>query len=141
LKRNKDGNLVTKSGEMVIGTEGEINVSGNLGNLVISENGDVYMKDENGNKEARGKILLSSFENEQALKAIGNSLSLENEESGEPQELNPGEGVGTIINKSLEASNVDSVKVMMDLLDATNTYEISFRILDTLHKWSVKQMK
>ncbi len=129
--------LVTKNGEKVLGEGEEIEIKPEfkLDSLEISQSGSMKIKNSDGEIVELGKILVHRFNDEQAMEAVGNNVFRATEASGDAEELVPGEqGAGLIEHKSLESSNVDTVKIVMDLMDAQNTYEIAFKIMEALNK-------
>jgi len=132
---DKDSMLTTKTGERVVGEGGEIEIKGNLSTFEVDSTGSMSIIDASGKRVKIGRIILNYFNNEQALEAIGNNMCVETFGSGTYQEIAPGEhGSGKILNKALESSNVDPIKVVMDLLEAQNSYEIAFRIIEVVNK-------
>jgi len=134
--RNNKGVLTTRTGEPLVG---DFKVDGDLDTLVISDTGDVTITDNKGDKKEVGKIKIYTFQNEQGLSANKSNFLLATQESGEPEDCDPGtNGAGTVVHKALESSNIDSITSIMDLMDAQNTYEMAFRILETVNKMENK---
>jgi flagellar basal-body rod protein FlgG len=77
-----------------------------------------------------GQLQLTSFANPNGLEATGHNLYQATGASGEPQTGAPGlEGRGTILQGSLENSNVDVVTEMVNLIGAQNAYEINSKVV------------
>ena len=77
-----------------------------------------------------GNLELARFANPAGLKAMGSGLFLETEASGRAVIGAPGdEGVGTVEQGMLEASNVAVVEEMIDLIAAQRAYEINSRVI------------
>lgn len=73
-------------------------------------------------------LLLTRFVNPAGLSSLGGNLYGETSASGNPIEVNPGEeGTGTLIQRSLEGSNVDVVTELVKLIVAQRAYEINSR--------------
>jgi flagellar basal-body rod protein FlgG len=72
-----------------------------------------------------GQIELARFVNPAGLKSIGNNLYAETEASGQPTINAPSEdGMGTLAQGYLEASNVQIVDEMVNMISAQRAYEI-----------------
>jgi flagellar basal-body rod protein FlgG len=72
-----------------------------------------------------GQIELARFVNPAGLKSIGNNLYTETEASGQPTINAPSEdGMGTLAQGYLEASNVQIVDEMVNMISAQRAYEI-----------------
>jgi flagellar basal-body rod protein FlgG len=129
--------LVTKAGASVLGQDdGPIAIKDDydLNTLTLSASGKLTIKDASGTDVELGKLALYHFDNEQSLESIGNNSFIENEASGEATLIEEGSTGTTVRNKMLEASNVETVKVMMDLMEAQNMYETAFRIMEVVNK-------
>jgi len=64
------------------------------------------------------------------LEAIGDNLSLETPASGSPNTATPGSpGYGTLIQGSLELSNVNAVEEISSLIVAQRAYEMNARVI------------
>ena len=70
-----------------------------------------------------GSLTLNSFINDAGLRAVGHNLFMPTLASGEPQLGEPGtEGRGTLMQGSLEQSNVDIVEEMVGMISAQRSY-------------------
>ncbi|MBP0651461.1 flagellar hook-basal body complex protein, partial [Mycobacterium tuberculosis] len=77
-----------------------------------------------------GQITLARFVNKSGLSAIGNNLFLETGSSGAPITGNPGaDSLGSLSQNMLEASNVNSVTEISDLITAQRAYEMNSRVI------------
>lgn len=124
---NHEGTVVTKSGEAL---EGDIKITGDPQRVIVSTDGVV-----SGGTEEGSSIKIFTFANEQGLEALSNNLFLPTEASGPPQDAAPGQGgAGTIQQGAIETSNVDPAKVMCDFMDASSTYELAIRVLETINR-------
>jgi flagellar basal-body rod protein FlgG len=73
-----------------------------------------------------GTIQLARFVNPQGLKQIGSNLYQRTDASGAPQLVNPTqEGAGSLRQGTVEASNVDPVKELVDLIKTQRTFELN----------------
>ncbi len=97
--------------------------------ISISPNGKVYIVRNSGGEqvtEEAGTIKLYRFINPAGLKAIGGNLFVKTDASGEPIEGDPNtDGFGKLSQGFLEASNVNIVEEMVNLIVAQRAYEIN----------------
>jgi flagellar basal-body rod protein FlgG len=134
FKIDEDGRLVTSNGYWVlpdiIMPEGflpeKINVTKDGRVSVI-----VPQIDENEPVEV-GQLELYRFPNPVGLTAVGENLFKISNASGQPIAGRPGyEGMGQIIHRFLEMSNVSVVREMVDLIVAQRAYEFNSRTIQT----------
>lgn len=79
-----------------------------------------------------GNIQLVDFVNETGLQPRGENLYLETASSGSPTPGTPGQnGLGTIIQGSLETSNVNVVEELVNMIETQRTYEVNSRAIET----------
>lgn len=79
-----------------------------------------------------GQILLTRFVNPAGLHRIGANLFRETDASGAPIDGNPGDqGIGNIAQGLLEASNVQVVEEMVNLIVAQRAYEVNSKVIQT----------
>jgi flagellar basal-body rod protein FlgG len=77
-----------------------------------------------------GNIEIAQFVNKSGLQAIGDNLFLETPASGTPQNGNPGsDGLGDLLQGSLEQANVEAVKEISDLIAAQRAYEMNAKVI------------
>ncbi len=134
LSVTEDGNMLTTSrGYPVLDENAEpIYFNYPLDQMVVSEQGDVSYKDEDGLLVPTGqRIGLFKFNNPQGLESIGGNLYSENSASGfaiydneigEPSILRQG---------YLESSNVQVVEEMVSLITAQRAYELNSKAITT----------
>ncbi len=107
-----DGKLVTLDGSTVAGEAGEIMAKGRV--IAIEKDGSVYV-----DKVSVGKIKVVRFADRDFLRPVGNSL-FENVEPSN-KEL---PAVNCTVNQGFhEASNVDVIKEMIDMIACSRAYE------------------
>ena len=79
-----------------------------------------------------GSIQLADFINPSGLQAIGNNLYHESAASGSPQTGTPGlTGLGTLIQGSLEGSNVNTVEELVNMIETQRAYEMNSKAIST----------
>lgn len=80
-----------------------------------------------------GTIQLTNFINPAGLQPIGKNLYLETVASGAAQTDNPGNsGLGTLLQSSVEASNVNVVEELVNMIQAQRSYEITAKSIQTV---------
>jgi flagellar basal-body rod protein FlgG len=79
-----------------------------------------------------GQLSLATFLNEAGLKPIGDNLLEQTAASGDPLESTPGQpGVGVLRQGYLEASNVNIIQQITDLISAQRAYEMNSKAIET----------
>jgi flagellar basal-body rod protein FlgG len=79
-----------------------------------------------------GTIQLTDFINPSGLQAVGENLYLESSASGSPQTGTPGlNGLGTLIQGSVESSNVNVVEEMVNMIETQRAYEMNSKAIST----------
>jgi len=127
------GNFFTNAdGELVLGNsdgpriEPLITIPDDAVNVTITSDGRVFVTQPGGTQSEVGQIQLYSFINERGLTPIGRNLYVETEASGDPVTGNPNEdGLGKILQGHLEASNVDPVTELVELIKAQRAFEMN----------------
>ena len=138
LSYTRDGSFKTNADGVVVNAQGnyldpQIQVPPNSSNPIVSADGRVTVTLQGQSEPTEiGKIELSSFVNPVGLRALGQNLYQESEASGKPLSGSPGEnGTGSLANQYLEASNVQMVEEMVNLIVAQRAYEISSKGITT----------
>lgn len=130
LSLDDQGQIVTPNGYLLQPTitipQGTINVS-------IGADGTVTATDVNGDTQALGNIELGDFINPSGLMPIGENLYQETVASGAVTTGVPGQnGLGTLLQGSLEASNVNAVTELVGLIEAQRAYEMNAKSIETV---------
>lgn len=104
----------------------------NAADITISEDGQIFYPDENGNNAPIGiTIGLAQFNNPNGLQKLSNGLLKATDASGEARM----EGWDTVLQRStikqryLEASNVQAVDEIVNLIVAQRAYEMNSKII------------
>lgn len=80
-----------------------------------------------------GTIQLTNFTNPAGLQPVGQNLFKETASSGTPTLDNPGNnGLGTLLQNNLEASNVNVVEELVNMIQAQRSYEITAKGMQTV---------
>ena len=123
---NAEGQLVTLDGYTVVPG---INVPQDATEVTVSKSGQVYAT-VGGQQQELGQITLANFVNEAGLEPLGENLYRETAASGPANVGAPDEaGFAYIQQNYLEASNVDPVKEITDLISAQRAYEMNSKII------------
>ena len=132
---NKDGLLTTPNGFPLMGEKGPIKIA--RWNWVVRENGEVWINKTIGNNPKVGsnetfnrwenpvlldKIKIRSVEFPRELKKVGDSFYADTPESGPPVPFQDGRGP-KFLQGFLEASNVNIVRQMVEMIEVQRQYE------------------
>jgi flagellar basal-body rod protein FlgG len=123
LKLSSDGTIVTTDGYPIYP---QISVPEGAQEISISAEGQVAVKLQGETTSSDiGQLEIARFINPAGLEAQGDNLYALSDASGEPIINNPGEeGAGTIRQGYVEASNVQIVDEMVNMISAQRAYEI-----------------
>lgn len=122
FKLNAQGQVVTIDGLPILSGFQPIPVGAT--NIALSEDGNVTVQTANGSQTFR--LTLTRFANPAGLRSLGANLYEETAASGTPESGNPGEqGFGRTIQGYIEASNVNIVEEMVNLIVAQRAYEVN----------------
>lgn len=128
FKIDNEGYIVTTEGYR-LSPNIQISAPETVLNIAISPNGKVVIVRNSGGQqttEEAGTIKLYRFMNPAGLRAIGENLFKYTEASGEPIEGDPNiDGFGKLAQGFLEASNVNIVEEMVNLIVAQRAYEVN----------------
>lgn len=130
LTLSADGTLVTGGGYPVLPG---ITLPNDATQIGISPTGVVTAVPAGGGASVEvGRIELARFLNANGLLAIGENQYLATESSGEAVTGFPmDEGLGRVLQGSLESSNVEIVQEMTDMIAAQRAYEINAKAIRT----------
>jgi flagellar basal-body rod protein FlgG len=79
-----------------------------------------------------GTVQLADFINPAGLQTVGGNLAVESASSGSPTTGNPGlSGLGTVVQGSVEASNVNVVEEMVNMIETQRAYEMNSKAVQT----------
>lgn len=128
FKSDADGRLVTDDGYAV---EPNINIPVDAVNISISTTGLVSVTQPGQASPVEvGQLQLANFANPTGLLQTGRNLYAPTSASGWAIIVNPGEeGTGTLAQGFLEASNVEVVNEMIDLISSQRAYEVNQRVV------------
>jgi flagellar basal-body rod protein FlgG len=122
FKLNAQGQVVTADG-LLVGS-GFQTIQTGASSINISSTGSVTVQGPSGPQNFQ--LTLTRFPNESGLESLGGNLYAETPASGAPQTGQAGQaGYGGIQQGYLEASNVNIVEEMVNLITAQRAYEIN----------------
>jgi flagellar basal-body rod protein FlgG len=127
---NGAGEIVTAGGNPI---QPGITVPSNAQSVTIGSDGIVSVTLAGSSAPSQiGNIQLADFQNPTGLQAIGENLYSESAASGAPQTGTPGlNSIGTLVQGSLESSNVNSVKELVSLIETQRAYEMNSKAIST----------
>ena len=128
FKLSADGNLVTAGGQAVLPA---LTVPQNAASLTIGRDGIVTVELANGGGSSQiGQLQLSRFVNNSGLQPIGRNLMQQTNASGDPLVVLPGtDGAGMLMQGALEASNVNVVEEMVNMIETQRAYEVNSKAI------------
>jgi len=128
LKRSPDGLVVTSEGYTV---SPGITIPDDARSISMNADGELYAYfDDQVDAQLLGQFTVTGFSNQKGLEAIGSNLFLETEASGAPVVANPGtDGLGILRQGYLEASSVDPVREVTELIEAQRGYELNAKVI------------
>jgi flagellar basal-body rod protein FlgF len=119
LAINAAGQLVTSSGDQVLGTNGPITFQPNDRDVIISPTGLVSVRDGSGTNSAqRGQLQIVNFDQPQQLQKDGDSTFLA------PPDVNPTPASPDtrVMQGVIEKSNVRPIAEMARMIEITRSY-------------------
>jgi flagellar basal-body rod protein FlgG len=127
FKLNAQGQVVTIDGLPVLSGFQQVPAGAEV---TISEDGQVTVSSAAGQQTFR--LAITRFANPAGLRSLGGNLYEETAASGTPEVGNPGEqGYGRVVQGYIEASNVNIVEEMVNLIIAQRAYEINSKSVQT----------
>jgi flagellar basal-body rod protein FlgG len=132
----RDGSLHTDPNGQLVTTDGypidpAITVPANMDTFTVGTDGTVSATTSGTSASTvLGTLQLADFVNEAGLQPMGQNLYLETASSGTPQTGQPGlNGMGTLLQGSLESSNVNIVEEMVNMIQTQRTYEMNSKAI------------
>ncbi len=126
----KEGYLVTKDGDYVLGENGRIQLSTTAGTTVFDRNGDIYQDDR-----YVASLKISDFEDTNYLTHYGETMWDVKEGAVETEAEDPDVRQGY-----LEMSNANVVKEMVNMITISRQYESNQKMLTTFDETLEKTM-
>lgn len=127
---DSQGQLVTSSGFTV---QPGITIPDAAQSVTIGSDGTVSVKlAGQAASQQVGSLTLADFVNPAGLQATGENLYVETAASGTPQTGTPGlSGMGSVVQGSLESSNVNVVEELVNMIETQRAYEMNSKAIST----------
>lgn len=127
---NSQGQMVTSSGYTL---DPAITIPAEMQSLTIGSDGTVTALTAGSTTPTQiGSVLLSDFINPQGLQPVGQNLYTETVSSGSPTQGTPGlNGLGTLVQGSVETSNVNAVEELVNMIETQRSYEMNSKAIKT----------
>ena len=130
FKLSSSGQLVTSNGALL---QPAITVPTTASSITIGRDGTVSIELAAGGQQVLGQLQIARFVNPSGLQSLGQNLMKETPASGTPQVLKPGQtGAGTLMQGTLEASNVNVVEEMVNMIETQRAYEINSKAISAV---------
>lgn len=131
FKLSAAGQLVTANGALL---QPAIAIPQNVASIAVGQDGTVSVELANGGgTQVIGQLQLARFVNPTGLQAIGQNLLKETQASGAAQIGQPGlGGTGQLLQGALEASNVNVVEEMVNMIETQRAYEINSKAISAV---------
>lgn len=127
FSKNANGQLVMGSAGIGRLLEPSIQIPEDATDILISSEGEVSVRQPGTTAfTSVGTIELTIFPNAEGLLKMGENLLAETEASGPPTSGTPGQtGIGVLRQGYLEASNVEPVQELIDLITTQRAFELN----------------
>jgi flagellar basal-body rod protein FlgG len=131
FKLSPTGQLVTANGALL---QPAITIPPNVASISIGQDGTVSVETAaGGGSQVLGQIQIARFSNSAGLQAIGQNLLKETTASGAAVVSQPGQaGAGQLMQGALEASNVNVVEEMVNMIETQRAYEINSKAISAV---------
>ena len=130
FKLSPVGQLVTSHGTPL---QPAITIPQNVSSITIGQDGTVSVTTAAGANQIIGQIQTARFINPAGLQSIGQNLMRETSASGPPTVGQPGLlGAGKLEQGTLEASNVNVVEEMVNMIETQRAYEINSKAISSV---------
>ena len=130
FKLSATGQLVTSNGSLL---QPAITVPNTAASVTIGRDGTVSVELNTGGQQVLGQIQIARFVNPSGLQSMGQNLMKETPASGAPQVVSPTQGgAGSLMQGTLEASNVNVVEEMVNMIETQRAYEINSKAISAV---------
>lgn len=133
FKKDPEGRLITPGG---LAVEPNITIPQGVAHVSIREDGTVFGQlPGQPEQQVLGNLVLNNFVNPAGLQAIGHNLLVETSASGPATQGQPGlDGLGSLRQGALEASNVELVREMVMMIATQKAYDTSSKAITVSDK-------
>ena len=130
FKISATGQMVTSSGALL---QPAITIPNTASSVTVGRDGTVSIELAAGGSQVLGQIQIARFVNPSGLQSLGQNLMKDTPASGAPQVLAPGVGgAGSLMQGTLEASNVNVVEEMVNMIETQRAYEINSKAISAV---------
>ena len=131
FKLSNSGQIVTSSGALL---QPAITIPPTASSITFGRDGTVSIElAAGGGSQVLGTIQLARFNNPSGLEAKGQNLFKETPAAGPATVLQPGQnGAGGLMQGTLEASNVNVVEEMVNMIETQRAYEINSKAISAV---------
>jgi len=130
FKLSATGQLVTANGALL---QPPVTIPANVASISIGQDGTVSVENATGGTQNIGQIQTARFVNPAGLQAVGQNLLKETPASGAATVGAPGQtGAGQLMQGALEASNVNVVEEMVNMIETQRAYEINSKAISAV---------
>ena len=128
FKLSPTGQLTTSNGSLLQPT---IQIPPTAQSVTIGSDGTVSAATAGSTvQQVLGNVTVARFINPAGLESIGQNLLRANAASGAPQQLKPGvNGAGMLVQGGVEASNVNVVEEMVNMIETQRAYEVNSKAI------------
>jgi len=128
---NAEGQLVLGSAQKGYVVGDGISIPNDATAIVVTADGEVqYSTQTQTSLQSAGKLELSKFVNPDGLLKLGENLYQKTDASGDEQTGKPGQdGFGNLRQGFLEASNVEPVTELIDLITTQRSFELNSQVV------------
>lgn len=130
FQTNAEGQLVTASGFQI---QPQITIPQNATSITVARDGTVSVTQAGSTATVQvGQLQLATFLNPTGLQSVGENLYTETDASGAANVVVPGlEGAGVLTQGYVEASNVNVVEELVNMIATQRAYEINSKAVQT----------
>ncbi len=130
FKLSATGQMVTSNGSLL---QPAITVPATAASVTIGRDGTVSVELNTGGQQVLGQLQIARFVNPSGLQSMGQNLMKETPASGAPQVVRPTQGgAGSLMQGTLEASNVNVVEEMVNMIETQRAYEINSKAISAV---------
>ena len=128
FKLSATGQLITSNGSLLQPT---IQIPATAQSITIGSDGTVSAAVVGSTaQQVLGNVTVARFINPAGLESIGQNLLRANAASGAVQQLKPGvNGAGMLVQGGVEASNVNVVEEMVNMIETQRAYEVNSKAI------------
>lgn len=120
---NGNNELVNKNGDRVLGMSGPIKVNPQMGEITVSQSGEVFQ----GNVQ-NGKLAVVTTDDKSSLFRMTGGFRLDPEGNVRMAEVE----TPSVVQGSLEGSNVNPLKEMVNLISISRAFELNHKVIQSL---------